>query len=137
MKQFKLHLQPPEDIAAHWAKITAWKAENDKLIEVLTTKMDLYHDPFLAGTVLEEMYHENEIKDLCLQAYGSDWPSQVTKIAKLKLIGNGDCPECGCDRADGIPGPLVRDDLDRLCQEITGFKCQNCQTEYDLEPEDQ
>lgn len=131
MKQFKLHLQIPKESANHWGKIAAWKAENDKLIEVLSERMNLIHESFLAGTVLEEMYSEKEIKDLCLQVYGSDWPSQVAKIAKLRLIGNGPCPFCGCDQATENMGSFERDDQDQLYQNVRSYTCMNCKTEYE------
>lgn len=108
MEKFKLRLEMP-GLRSRIAEMTpgaiqAWEEEEAKLQKVLREKYELTDEPDLCHVLLGEIFNAKEMKDICLQATGSDWPGKVLQISTLRFKGNGDCPKCGYNSMEETTG---------------------------------
>ena len=127
----KLHIEPPQDMPGD---NPGWKKLEEMIMIILRQKYNLVDADFLCGTRLEEMYTDSQLRDICLLASGTDWPSQVLAIGQLRLQGSGPCPNCGSFEIEESAKPLRRDqETGMLYFDAQEEECGNCHTTYVLQ----
>jgi hypothetical protein len=122
MSKTELSVELPADFQPE-----LWERLNAKLMKVLEDAHEI--DPTsdeCCGWLFYEFLTARQIADVAVKVFGNDMPYTKRLVTNLRLIGNGDCPNCGAnDRAD-ITGNIRNEETYGTFFEIVGHKCNRC-----------
>lgn len=93
----KLSIKEPEHFAGDWEPISK------KLIHYLIADFDLCDNDEPCNWELFSFLSEEQCKDLSVMVFGNDFPSTVELVKSLRIIGDGQCPNCGSNDCEYIP----------------------------------
>lgn len=122
MSKCELSVERPADFQPE-----LWERLNAKLMKVLADTHEI--DPAseeCCNWYFYEFLTARQIADIAVMVFGNDLPYTKGVVTNLRLIGNGDCPNCGSnDRAD-ITGGIRNEETYGTFFEVTGHKCNAC-----------
>jgi len=88
-----------------------WQEVNKKIINLLTSCYDLNKDG--CNWLLNEFLTDGQCKDIAVIVFGNDFPSTVEFVKFLRIVGDGQCPNCGsddCEYEEAYPDGEYEDD---------------------------
>ena len=116
---------------------TLWQEKSDQLIKLLSENYGLIVDyEEMCNWTFSDFLPDESFKPIAVMVFGSDLPSVVDMVENLVLIGDGDCPVCGSNRATERTGGFTRNEYDQLCILTVSFICKACGHEREVNDED-
>ena len=108
MKTLRLLEPTPEHKALY-----NFKGDFDTLAKTIMSRLhkdfDIADQEFNCGVTLGDLLQSQELKDLAVMTLGNDFNTSCFFLQKLRLHGDGVCPNCGSDNYQIIDGNAEMD----------------------------
>ncbi len=122
MKQTELSVERPADFLP-----ALWRALHPRLMEVLTRHYGIDpHDDECCNWLFDEFLDERQLRDVAVLVFGSDMPYAVNTVRNFRLVGDGDCPNCGSNTRSEITGGIRHEETYGTAFEVLGYHCLRC-----------
>src|SRR5512133_22971 len=110
-----------------------WQEISKKIIKHLIDSFDLKEEDDSCNCKLFDFLSEEQCKDLSVMVFGNDFPTTVELVKSLRIVGDGQCPNCGsndCNYEDSYPDGEFEDDEESTFTSGGYTMCNTCQITF-------
>jgi len=123
------------DRPSWWLAHGYWDTVSETVMDVLCAKFGVIRDyEEQCGWQLDSFLTDDQLRLLTLHVFNSTLPAMVEKVAKLVIIGSGECPSCGSNNRESESGYHNQGEYGYTWN-VTRWRCRGCGEVYDAQQE--